>query len=88
MAADFLPQGQASTGPVPSPPPQSGSLPAPANMDPGAATVTFLLSGGQRAGGQGHGRALALGSAYCSCNRVSPVPIRPEGPFRLREQHM
>lgn len=56
MAADFLPQRQASIGPVPSPPLQSGSLPAPASMDPGAATVTFLLSGvrglGARATGE------------------------------------
>lgn len=90
MAADFLPQGQASTGPVPSPPPQCGSPLAPAGIDLGTATVTLLLPGGQRAGGQGHGagRALPLGSVDCSCIRVSPIGARPEGHFRLREQCM
>lgn len=53
MAADILPQGRASTGPVPSPPPQCGSPPAPAGMDLGAATVTLLLSWGAEGWGPG-----------------------------------
>lgn len=60
MAADFLPPGWPSTGPVPSPPLQCVGHSSRASMDLRAVTAMSPLSGGQRAGGQGNRESFSI----------------------------